>query len=144
MKADYLKIFDNKVIMDLIKIIGTGVIADKKHKDLDSFNIKKSNYGKIIIATDADADGQQIACLIITVIYRLMRPLLEEGMVYIAQTPLYEIKLENDEMIYFFSEKEKEEKLSEIKGKYTIARCKGLGELEPETMAYTAMDPCTR
>lgn len=144
MKADYLKIFDNKVIMDLIKIIGTGVIADKKHKDLDSFNIKKSNYGKIIIATDADADGQQIACLIITVIYRLMRPLLEEGMVYIAQTPLYEIKLENDEMIYFFSEKEKEEKLSEIKGKYTIARCKGLGELEPETMAYTAMDPKTR
>lgn len=143
-KADYLKIFDNKVIVDLIKTIGTGVIADKKYKDMDSFDIKKSNYGKIIIATDADPDGQQIACLIITVIYRLMRPLLDAGMIYIAQTPLYEIKLEDDSMIYIFSEKEKEEKLSKIKGKYTIARCKGLGELEPETMAYTAMNPETR
>lgn len=144
LKADYLKIFENKVIMDLIKVIGTGVIADKKYKDIETFDINKANYGKFIIATDADADGQQIACLLITFFYRLMRPLLEAGMVYIAKTPLYEVKLEDDTMIYFFSEKEKEEKLPTIKGKYTIARCKGLGELDPETMAYTAMDPKTR
>lgn len=144
LKADYLKIFDNKVIMDLIKVIGTGVIADKKHKDIETFDISRSNYGKLVIATDADPDGQQIACLLITFFYRLMRPLLEAGMVYIAKTPLYEVKLENDEMIYFFSEQEKDEKLPTIQGKYSIARCKGLGELEPETMAYTAMDKETR
>ncbi len=144
MKADYLTIFSNKVVMDLIKVIGAGVVADKKYKDLETFDLKKSNYGKIIIATDADADGQQIACLVITVIYRLMRPLLENGMVYIAKTPLYELKLEDDSMLYFYSEKEKDEKISQVKGKYNIARCKGLGELEAPTMAYTAMDPDTR
>jgi DNA gyrase subunit B len=144
LKADYLKIFDNTVIMDLIKTIGCGVVADKKHKDIETFNINFSNYGKMIIATDADADGQQIACLIITFFFRLMRPLIEKGMVYIAMTPLYEVKLEDDSMIYFYSEKEKDEKIGEIKGKYQISRCKGLGELEPETMAYTAMDPTTR
>jgi DNA gyrase subunit B len=144
LKADYLKTFNNQVVLDLIKVIGAGVTADKKHKDLDSFDIKKSNYGKFIIATDADADGQQISCLIITFFYRLMRPLLDNGMVYVAKTPLYEVKLEDDSMIYFFSEKEKDEKLKSIKGKYNIERCKGLGELESETMAFTAMDPSTR
>jgi DNA gyrase subunit B len=144
LKADYLKIFDNKVVMDLIKVIGTGVIADKKHKDIETFEITRSNYGKYIISTDADADGQQICCLLITFFYRLMRPLLEQGMVYVAKTPLYEVKLEDDSMIYYFSEKEKDEKLPKVKGKYVIARCKGLGELEAETMAYTAMDKDTR
>lgn len=144
LKVDYLKLFENKVVMDLIKTIGCGVIADKKYKDIESFDIKKSNYGKIIIATDADADGQQIACLLITIFYRIMRPMLEQGMVYLAKTPLYEVKLENDEMIYFYSEKEKDEKEKDIKGKYTIQRCKGLGELEAEVMSYTAMDPETR
>lgn len=144
MKADYLKIFDNKVIMNLIRTIGTGVIADKKHKDIESFDIKKSKYGKIIITTDADPDGQQIACLILTLIFRLMRPMLEAGMVYIAKTPLYEVKLEDDSMLYIYNEQEKDEKLSKIKGKYTIQRSKGLGELEAEVMAYTAMDPKTR
>src|SRR5690606_18186747 len=144
LKADYLRIFDNAVIMDLIKTMGCGVIADKKHKDIETFNLSRSNYGKYIISTDADADGQQIACLIITFFYRMMRPLLDEGMVYVAMTPLYEVKLEDDSMVYFFSEKQKDEELPKIKGKYTIARCKGLGELEAETMAYTAMDPGTR
>lgn len=144
LKADYLKIFDNKVIMDLIKAMGCGVIADKKHKDIANFDLSRSNYGKYIIATDADADGQQIACLIITFFYRLMRPLLDAGMVYVALTPLYEVKLEDDSMVYFYTEKEKDEKLPSITGKYNIARCKGLGELEPETMAFTAMDPATR
>lgn len=144
MKADYLKIFENQVIMDLVRVIGTGVIADKKHKDIESFDIKKCNYGKIIIATDADPDGEQIACLILTMIYRLMRPLIEAGMVYIAKTPLYEVKLEDDSTIYIYTEQEKEEKLARIKDKYILQRCKGLGELDAEVMAYTAMDPETR
>jgi DNA gyrase subunit B len=65
-------------------------------------------------------------------------------MVYIAKTPLYELKLEDDTMLYFYSEKEKDEKISSVQGKYSISRCKGLGELEPEVMSYTAMDPATR
>jgi DNA gyrase subunit B len=144
LKADYSTIFKNQVITDLVRVLGCGIQADKKNKDLDTFDINKLRYGKIIIATDADPDGAQIACLIITMFYRLMPALIEKGYIYIAQTPLYEVKLENDEMIYFFSEREKEEKLPKIKGKYTLARCKGLGELNPDTMAFTAMNPETR
>ncbi|MEK5205206.1 toprim domain-containing protein [Bacillus sp. FSL R10-2789] len=144
LKADYTTIFKNQIITDLIKVLGCGIQTDKKNKDLENFDIKKLRYGKVIIATDADPDGAQIACLIITMFYRLIPELINQGHIYIAQTPLYEVKLENDEMIYFFSEKEKDEKLPGIKGKYVIARCKGLGELEPEVMAETAMDDETR
>jgi DNA gyrase subunit B len=144
LKADYPTIFKNQIIIDLIKAIGCGIRADKKNKDLESFDIRNMRYGQINIATDADADGQQITCLIITMIYRLMPDLIESGYVNIIKTPLYEVKFDNDEMIYFFSETEKDENLGKIKGKYTISRCKGLGELEPETMATTAMNPSTR
>lgn len=144
LKADYPTIFRNQVITDLIKVLGCGISADKKNKDLDTFDINNLRFGKIIIATDADADGAQIACLIITMFYRLMPELLKRGFVYIAKTPLYEVKLEDDTMIYYFSESEKDEKLPKLKGKYTIARCKGLGELDAETMAKTAMNPETR
>jgi DNA gyrase subunit B len=144
LKADYDTILKNQVILDLIKSMGCGIQADKKNKELESFDISNLRYGKIIIATDADADGEQIACLIITMIYRLMRPLLDEGMVYIAQTPLYEVKLDDDSMLYIFNEAEKEAKLATIKGKYTIARMKGLGEMSAETMYETAMNPETR
>jgi DNA gyrase subunit B len=144
LKADYPTIFKNQIIADLIKVLGCGIQADKRNKDLDSFNIKKLRYGKIIIATDADPDGHQIACLIITMFYRLIPDLIHQGYVYIAQTPLYEVKLDNDEMVYFYTEKEKEQNLHKIKGNYTIARCKGLGELTPEVMSETAMDSETR
>lgn len=144
LKASYTEIFDNKIITDLIKVMGCGIRADKKNKDIDSFDIKKLRYGKIIIATDSDSDGAQIACLIITMIYKLMPDLIDQGYVYIAQTPLYEVKLADDSMIYYYSEKEKDDKLPSLKGKYTIARCKGLGELMPEVMSETAMDPETR
>src|SRR5699024_129364 len=123
---------------------GCEIQADRKNKDLESFNIEKLRYGKIIISTDADPDGHQIACLIITMFYRLMPELLNKGHIYIAQTPLYEVKLEDDSMLYFFSEKEKDEELPKVKGKYVLARCKGLGELDAETMAETAMDDKTR
>ncbi|MGG1665711.1 toprim domain-containing protein, partial [Bacillus subtilis] len=144
LKADYTTIFKNQIITDLIKVLGCGIQTDKKNKDLDTFNINNLRYGKIIIATDQDSDGAQIACLIITMIYRLMPKLIEEGYVYIAQTPLYEIKLEDDSMIYFYSESEKDQKINTLKGKYTIARCKGLGELDAVTMAETAMNEETR
>lgn len=144
LKADDSQIFSNQIIMNLVRAMGCGIITEKKNKDIENFNIKNCTYGKYIIATDADADGEQIACLIITMIYRLQRPLIEAGMVYIAQTPLYEVKLEDDTMVYIFNEAEKESKLAAIKGKYTIARCKGLGEVDPHILAETAMDPETR
>lgn len=144
LKASFPTILNNQVITDLIKVLGCGIQADKKNKDIDGFNIKNLRFGKVIIATDADTDGFQIACLIITMFYRLMPQLLTDGYIYIAQTPLYEIKLENDEMIYYYSEQEKEEKLPLLTGKYMIARCKGLGELSPEVMSETAMNVQTR
>jgi DNA gyrase subunit B len=144
LKADYSTIFKNGIILDLIRALGCGIQADKKNKDLESFNEKLLRYGKLIIATDADPDGQQIQCLIITMVYVLVPKLIENGRVYIAKTPLYEVKYEDDSMSYLFSEAEKDEQLPKIKRKYTLARCKGLGELEPETMNYTAMDPKTR
>ena len=144
LKADYTTIFSNEIITDLVKVLGCGISTDRKNKDLDSFDIKKLRYGKVIISTDADSDGAQIACLIITMFYRLMPELLNEGHIYIAQTPLYEVKLDNDEMIYFFSESEKDNELPKVKGKYVISRCKGLGELDATTMNETAMNPETR
>lgn len=144
LKANYSEIFKSAVIMDLIKTLGCGIEADSKHKNLDTFDIKKCRFGKIIITTDQDSDGFQIACLILTMFYRLIPTIITNGMVYIARTPLYEIRLSNDEMIYFYSETEKERELPKIKGGYTIARVKGLGELEPETMAETAMNQETR
>jgi DNA gyrase subunit B len=77
-------------------------------------------------------------------IYRLMPDLITLGLVYIAQTPLYEVQLANDEMVYIYNEAEKDAKLKKITGKYQIARCKGLGELEPQVMSDTAMNPKTR
>jgi DNA gyrase subunit B len=144
LKSDYTTIFKNQVITDLVKVLGCGIQTDKKNKDLENFDIKKLRFGKIIISTDADPDGHQIACLIITMFYRLMPELIKQGYVYIAQTPLYEVKLKDDNMIYFYSEKEKEEKLHTLQNVKTVARCKGLGELDAETMAETAMNPETR
>lgn len=144
LKTDYTTIFKNQVITDLVKVLGCGIQTDKKNKDLESFDINKLRFGKIIISTDADSDGEQIAALIITMFYRLMPELIIQGKIYIAQTPLYEIKHSDDTMTYFYTEKEKDEKLPSIKGKYTIARCKGLGELDAETMSETAMNPETR
>src|SRR5699024_3925764 len=144
LKADYPTIFKNQVITDLVKVLGCGIQADKKNKDLDSFDIKKLRFGKIVIATDADPDGAQIACLIITMFYRLMPELIDKGYIYIAQTPLYEVKMKDDSMVYLYSEKEKEDKLESLTNMKTIARVKGLGELDATTMSETAMDPETR
>lgn len=135
----------NQVVLDLIRAVGAGItLGGKKSKDLGDFDLKKARFGKLIIATDADPDGSSIAALIITIIWQLMRPYLTEGRVYIAKTPLYEVKLANDEMMYFYSEKEKDDGLSKIEGKYILQRLKGLGEVDAEVMKQSAMDPKTR
>lgn len=144
LKADYATIFKNQVITDLVKVLGCGIQADQKNKDLESFNINKLRFGKIIISTDSDEDGYQISCLILTMFYRLMPELISQGRIYIAQTPLYEVKLKDDTMIYFYSESEKDKKFPNLQNVKTISRCKGLGELDAETMAETAMNDDTR
>ena len=145
LKADYDRIFKSDIITDLIKVLGCGVeLGGKGKKDLSSFDIANLRWSKVIICTDADVDGYQIRTLILTMIYRLVPSLIEEGYVYIAESPLYEI--ESKGKTYFaYTEPEKAEFLKRIGGaKYTIQRSKGLGENDAEMMWLTTMNPETR
>ncbi|UUG68110.1 toprim domain-containing protein [Bacillus phage PK-3] len=144
LKADYDKIFKNDIIVDMIKLLGCGIEVKSKHaKDLNTFNIDNLRWSKIIITTDADVDGFHIRCLILSLIYRLMPTLIEEGYVYIAESPLYEIE-QNDVSVFAYSDKEKDEIVSKMKGNFTVQRSKGLGENTPEMMWETTMNPATR
>ena len=146
LKANYDTIFKSEIIIDLVKAIGCGIETDKKNKDLGTFDIKNLRYGKIMACADADEDGKQIVCLILTMIYRLMPTLIHEGRVYIVNTPLYEVRLKDDSSLYWNSESEKEEYLIKY-GDNNIkhmARCKGLGEMTAEVMSETGMNPQTR
>lgn len=145
LKAEYLKIFKNDIITDLIKVLGCGVeVSSKANKNLSLFNMDNLRWSKVIICTDADVDGYQIRTLILTMIYRLMPTLIKEGKVFIAESPLYEITCK-DETWFCYTEKEKQDALLEIGDrKYTIQRSKGLGENEPEMMWLTTMNPKTR
>lgn len=145
LKAEYDKIFKSDVIVDLMKVLGCGVeITTKHNKDLNSFDINNLRWNKIIICTDADVDGYQIRTLVLTMIYRLTPSLIDEGYVYIAESPLYEISYK-DKSYFAFDENEKAEILKELEGKrYTIQRSKGLGENQPDMMWETTMNPETR
>ncbi len=145
LKADLTKIFKSEIITDLIKILGCGVeVTGKAVKGVPEFNINNLRWNKVIICTDADYDGFQIRTLILTMIYALMPTLIDEGKVFIAESPLYEITCGKDTW-FAYTEKEKTEALEEIGNKkYTIQRSKGLGENEPEMMWLTTMNPETR
>ena len=145
LKCEYDRIFKSEIITDLIKVLGCGVeVKAKAMKGLAEFNLDMLRYSKVIICTDADVDGFQIRTLILTMIYRLMPTLIEEGKVFIAETPLYEINTK-DQVWFAYTEKEKTQALEEIgKQKYTIQRSKGLGENEAEMMWMTTMNPKTR
>jgi len=97
----------------------------------------------VIICTDADVDGFQIRTLILAMLFRLVPTLIKEGKVYIAETPLFEINTK-DKTFFAYTEKEKNDIISKLKGKYTIQRSKGLGENQPEMMWETTMNPETR
>jgi len=144
LKSDYNIIFKNQIILDLVRSLGCGIETDRYNKDLESFNINNLRYGKIILASDQDADGFQIRCLVITMFYRLMPTLLKQGYIYIVQTPLYEVKTKNKNIIYYYSEQQKDKELLSIKTDYTISRVKGLGELDAKTMYETATNAKTR
>ncbi len=145
LKSDYERIFKSEIIVDLLKVLGCGVEIKTKHnKELNSFDINNLRWNKIIICTDADVDGFQIRTLVLTMIYRLAPTLIEEGYVYIAESPLYEINTKN-KTYFAYDDKEKASILKKLeKQKYTIQRSKGLGENQPEMMWETTMNPETR
>lgn len=145
LKADYVKIFKNDIITDLIKVLGCGVeVSSKANKDISSFNLENFRWSKVVICTDADVDGFQIRTLILTMLYRLTPTLIEKGYVYIAESPLFEITTK-DKTYFAYNEKEKSDILNIIGNKkYTLQRSKGLGENEPEMMSLTTMNPETR
>ena len=145
LKADYDRIFKSDIITDLIKVLGCGVeLRGKSKKDLSSFDVNNLRWNKIVICTDADVDGYQIRTLILTMLYRLVPTLIEDGYVYIAESPLYEIE-SNGHTYFAYTESEKTEFLERIgDAKYTIQRSKGLGENDPEMMWLTTMNPASR
>ncbi len=145
MKSTYSKIFESKIIVDLLRVIGCGVeISGKVKGDLVAFDYDALRWSKIIICTDADEDGFQIRTLLLTMFYRLLPTLIEKGRVYIAESPLFEITCGGD--TYFaYNETEKTEILSRLGNKkYILQRSKGLGENEPQMMWQTTMNPETR
>jgi DNA gyrase subunit B len=130
------KLFKNNEIVSLITALGTGIG--------DDFDITKARYHKIVIMTDADVDGAHIRTLILTLMFRYMRPLVEAGYVYVAQPPLYKIKKGKTET-YAYSDAEKDKKLKEIgTDKVSIQRYKGLGEMDAGQLWETTMDPESR
>lgn len=145
LKSEYDKIFKSDIITDLVKVLGCGVeVNTKSNKELSLFNIENLRWNKVIICTDADVDGFQIRTLILTMIYRLMPTIIKEGKVFIAESPLYEIRYK-DQTYFCYTEKEKADVLAEIgDGKYTIQRSKGLGENDADMMWLTTMNPKTR
>ncbi len=145
LKSEYDKIFKSDIIVDLIKVLGCGVeVNSKKSKDVSSFNINDLRWNKVIICTDADVDGFHIRTLILTMIHRLMPTIIQEGKVFIAESPLYEVRTK-DETYFCYTEKEKVDVLEQIgNAKYTIQRSKGLGENDADMMWLTTMNPKTR
>ena len=119
-------------------------VSSKLVKDLNQFDINNLRWNKVVICTDGDVDGFQIRTLILTMLYRLCPTLIEEGYVYIAETPLFEITCK-EKTWFAYSEKEKADILRSLEGKkVNIQRSKGLGENDPEMMWMTTMNPETR
>ena len=145
LKADYGKIFKSEIITDLLKVLGCGVeVHDKRAKDMASFDLNNLRWNKIVICTDADVDGFQIRTLILTMLYRLTPTLIQQGYVYIAESPLYEITCK-EKTWFAYSDKEKTDIVASLEGKKCdVQRSKGLGENEPDMMWLTTMNPETR
>ena len=124
LKADYAKIFKSEIITDLLKVLGCGVEVQDKHvKDLAAFDLDNLRWNKVVICTDADVDGFQIRTLILTMLYRLTPTLIQQGYVYIAESPLYEITCK-EKTWFAYSDKEKNDIVASSGGKKV--RCAAL------------------
>ena len=145
LKADYGKIFKSEIITDLLKVLGCGVeVQDRRAKEMAAFDLSALRWNKVVICTDADVDGFQIRTLVLTMLYRLTPTLIQEGYVYIAESPLYEITCK-EKTWFAYSDREKSDIVAKLQGKkYDVQRSKGLGENEPEMMWLTTMNPETR
>lgn len=133
-KARADKIYGNEKLNPVIVAVGAGIGSE--------FDITKIRYGKVIIMADADVDGAHIRTLLLTFFFRYMRPLIENGNVYLAQPPLYKLSKKVMKDIYCYSDEERDQKLSEIgRDGINIQRYKGLGEMDPEQLWETTMDP---
>ena len=134
-KARLDKVYSNEKLMPVVMALGTGIGED--------FDLSKLRYGKIIIMADADVDGSHIRTLLLTFFFRFMRPLVEEGHVYLAQPPLYRIT-KGKRHYYAFSDQQRDQVMAELAGGYEIQRYKGLGEMDSEQLWETTMNPETR
>ena len=134
-KARIDKVYTNEKLVPVVAALGCGIGQD--------FDISKLRYGKVIIMADADVDGSHICTLLLTFFFRYMRPLIDEGHVYIAQPPLYRVS-KAKKTYYAFSDEERDRYIEELGGSADIQRYKGLGEMDPEQLFETTMDPATR
>ena len=131
------KIYNNEKLQPVILAVGAGIGAD--------FDINKIRYGKIIIMADADVDGAHIRTLLLTFFFRYMRPLIENGNVYLAQPPLYKLSKKGFKDVYCYTDEEMAQHLQEMgRDNVNIQRYKGLGEMNPEQLWETTMDPDKR
>src|SRR5690554_211327 len=134
-KARLHRIFDNNEIRSMLTAFGTGIA--------DEMDLNKLRYHKIVIMTDADVDGAHIRTLLLTFFYRFLRPLIENGHIYIAQPPLYKVARGN-KIAYAYSDEELEVLKEEFKERFNIQRYKGLGEMNADQLWETTMDPESR
>ncbi len=145
-KARVDKALDNAAVQALITALGAGIALNTSGEEDDKeatskFDLSRLRYHKIIIMTDADVDGDHIRTLLLNFFYRYMKPLVDEGHIYLAQPPLYSIRVGKDEKRYARNEAERDKILKEIKRKDVhIGRFKGLGEMNPEELSETTMN----
>ena len=136
-KARADKIYGNDKLNPVILAIGAGIGAD--------FDVTKIRYGKVIIMADADVDGSHIRTLLLTFFFRYMRPLVENGNVFLAQPPLYKLSRKGMKDVYCYTDEQLEQHLTELgRDGMNIQRYKGLGEMNPEQLWETTMNPATR
>ncbi len=134
-KARLDKVYGNEKLIPVVIALGCGIG--------DDFDISKLRYGKVIIMADADVDGSHICTLLLTFFFRYMRPLIDEGHVYIAQPPLFKVS-KGKQVRYAFSDAERDKYIAELGGNADVQRYKGLGEMDPEQLWETTMDPAFR